>query len=108
MYYEAAIIDGANAWQRFTKITLPMLSSITFMVTMLQMFSAFKVVVSVWVMTMGGPAKSTNVLVFHLVQSAFKYFKMGYASAVSVILFAIILFFTILQMLGEKKIVHYQ
>ena len=107
-YYEAAIIDGANAWQKFTKITLPLLSPTTFIVTVMQFFSAFKVIESVLVMTKGGPAKSTEVLVLHLYDSAFSYLKMGYASTISVVLFALIMFFTIIQLLLEKRMVHYQ
>jgi ABC-type sugar transport system permease subunit len=107
-YYEAATIDGANAWQKFRLITLPLLSPTTFIVTMLQFFSAFKVIESVLVMTKGGPAKSTEVLVLYLYNNAFSFLKMGYASAVSVVLFAVIMFFTLIQMRLEKRYVHYQ
>ena len=107
-YYEAALIDGANGWNRFARITLPLLSPTTFMVTMLQVFSAFKVIVSVLVLTQGGPANSTDVLVHHIYTNAFKYFNMGYSSAVSIVLFVIILAFTIIQLTCEKKFVYYR
>jgi len=107
-FYEAALIDGAGSWKRFTKITLPLLSPTTFMVTMLQVFSAFKVIVSVIVLTKGGPADSTDLLVHHIYNNAFKYFNMGYSSAVSVILFVIILAFTFIQLTFEKKFVYYR
>ncbi len=107
-YYEAALIDGANGWQRFTKITLPLLSPITFIVTVTTAFSAFKVVESVMVMTGGGPAKSTEVLVLHIYNNAFSYLRMGYAAALSVILFLVILLFTIVQQILEKRMVFYQ
>jgi ABC-type sugar transport system permease subunit len=107
-YYEAATIDGANPVQKFFKITLPLLSPTTFIVTMLQFFSAFKVVESIMVMTGGGPAKRTDVLVLYIYNNAFSYLKMGYASAISVILFVIILSFTIIQLVLEKRMVHYQ
>jgi len=107
-FYEAATIDGANRLQKFTKITLPLLSPTTFIITVLQFFSAFKVIESVLVMTKGGPAKSTEVLVLHLYENAFSYLKMGYASTVSVVLFFLIMFFTIIQLALEKRIVHYQ
>jgi ABC-type sugar transport system permease subunit len=106
--YEAATIDGANPVQKFFKMTIPLLSPTTFIVTVMQFFSAFKVIESVLVMTGGGPAKSTEVLVLHLYTNAFEFFKMGYASAVSVVLFIIILFFTIIQLILEKRMVHYQ
>jgi ABC-type sugar transport system permease subunit len=107
-FYEAAIIDGANSWQRFIRITLPLLSPTTFMVTMLQLFSAFRVVDSVMLLTGGGPANSTMVMVLYIYNNAFQWLKMGYASAVSIVLFVIVLCFTVLQMIFEKKIVHYQ
>jgi ABC-type sugar transport system permease subunit len=59
-------------------------------------------------MTKGGPAKSTEVLVLYLYNNAFSFLKMGYASAVSVVLFAVIMFFTLIQMRLEKRYVHYQ
>jgi ABC-type sugar transport system permease subunit len=105
-FYEAATIDGASSWQKFRKITLPLLSPTTFIVTVLQIFASFKVVESVLIITGGGPAKSTEVLVLSIYMNAFSYLKMGYASALSVILFCIILFFTIIQLLLEKKMVY--
>jgi len=107
-YYEAATIDGANAWHRFTRITIPLLSPTTFIVTVLQFISAFKVVESVMIITRGGPAHSTWVMVLYIYDNAFSYLKMGYASSLSVILFAIIMIFTIVQLVLEKRMVHYQ
>jgi ABC-type sugar transport system permease subunit len=106
--YEAAIIDGANSVQKFFKITIPLLSPTTFIVTMLQLFASFKVVESVLLMTGGGPAGSTEVMVVYIYNNAFRYFKMGYAASVSVVLFVIILSFTIIQLVLEKKMVFYQ
>ena len=107
-YYEAATIDGSNAWHKFFNITLPLLSPTTFIVVILQVIASFKVVESVLIMTNGGPANSTRVLVLYLYDNAFFYLKMGYASTVSVILFAIIMIFTVFQLVFEKKLVHYQ
>jgi ABC-type sugar transport system permease subunit len=107
-YYEAATIDGANGWQKFFKITIPLISPTTFIVTMLQIIASFKVVESIMLMTSGGPAESTHVLMLYIYDNAFAYLKMGYASALSMILFVIILFFTIIQLLLEKRMVHYQ
>ena len=107
-YYEAATIDGANAWHRFTRITIPLLSPTTFIVTVVQFMASFKVIESVLIMTDGGPLRSTMVLVLYIYNNAFSYLRMGYASAVSIILFMIILVFTIFQLVLEKKVVHYQ
>ena len=110
-FYEAATIDGANAIQKFFRITLPLLSPTTFLVTMVQIIASFKVVESVMLMTvsdLGGPSHSTEVMVLYIYLNAFKFFRMGYASAISMTLFVIILLFTIVQLVLEKKIVHYQ
>ncbi|QQO09905.1 carbohydrate ABC transporter permease [Breznakiella homolactica] len=108
-YYEAATLDGATAWQKFTKITLPLLSPTTFMVTVMQFFAAFKVIESVLVMMRASPARqSMQVLVLYIYENAFSYLKMGYASAISVVLFGLIMFFTIIQLVLEKRMVYYQ
>ncbi|MDR0451125.1 MAG: sugar ABC transporter permease [Treponema sp.] len=106
--YEAAKADGANPWQKFFRITFPLLSPTTFLVTMLQLISAFKVVESIMIMTGGGPADSTMALVLYIYNNAFSYLKFGYACAVSAILFGIILLVTVVQLILEKRMVHYQ
>lgn len=106
-YREAAIIDGANAIQRFLRITLPLLSPTTFLVVVLQVIVSFRVIVSVFVLTRGGPVKSTYVMVYYLWDSAFNYFQMGYASALATFVFIIIMILTLLQFVYEKR-VHYQ
>lgn len=107
-YYEAATLEGAGPWHKFRHITLPLLSPTTFFVTIIQIISALKVSVSPLVMTKGGPVGSTEVLVLNIYKEAFENFRMGYASAVAVFVFVVILAFTIVQFrLGEKK-VHYQ
>lgn len=106
-YYEAATMEGASSWQKFRHITLPLLSPVTFFVTIIQIISALKVSVSPLVMTKGGPVSSTEVLVLNIYKEAFENFRMGYASAVAVFVFLVILAFTIVQFkYGEKK-VHY-
>lgn len=106
-YFEAAMIDGASAWQRFRHITLPLLKPTTFFVLVTSMIGSFQVFTSVYVMTQGGPARSTDVLVYHIYQSAWEYLKMGEASAMSWILFCIILLATYLQFRWVGKRVEY-
>lgn len=105
--YEAAEIDGANAVVRFFKITLPMLSPVTFMVTILTIISSFQVFDLINVMTKGGPGYATNVLVYRIYQEGFKYMRYGYASSMAYFLFLIILIITLIQFRGQKKWVTY-
>jgi multiple sugar transport system permease protein len=108
MYYEAAQIDGAGSWQRFRYVTLPLLSPTTFFVLITSVIGSFQVFGSIYILTNGGPAQSTIVLVFLIYQRAFKYFQMGYASALAYILFAIILLLTLFQFLASRRFVHYE
>lgn len=105
--YEAAQIDGANTWQCFKKITLPLLTPATFFVTIMLTISSFKVFDLVYVMTGGGPGRATNVLVFTIYDSAFVSFEYGYSSAIAMVLFVIVLVITLLQFRMEKKWVSY-
>lgn len=97
MYYEAAHIDGAGPWDSFWRITLPLLKPTIVFVAVLAVILSFQVFALVYVMTAGGPAGSTQVLVFYLYQQAFTYFRMGYASAIGFVLFVIIFVLTLLQ-----------
>jgi multiple sugar transport system permease protein len=96
-YYEAAAIDGASRWARFWNITLPLLAPTTLFVMVLSMIGSFQVFDLVFVLTRGGPLGSTNVLVHYLYEHAFKYFDMGYASAVAYLLFALLFALTLIQ-----------
>lgn len=107
VYYEAARIDGASTWNQFWRITLPLLSSTTFFITVISVISSFQIFDQVFIMTDGGPARSTSVIVHYLYQNAFLYFKMGYASAMGCILFAAILSVTLIQVWRAKTWVHY-
>ena len=104
-YYEAARIDGAGAWDRFRRITLPLLKPTILFVVVMSVILSFQVFALVYVMTSGGPAGSTSVLVFYLYQQAFTYFRMGYASAVGYVLFVIIFVLTLLQFKAFGKTV---
>lgn len=88
--YEAAKVDGASALRRFWHVTLPMLKPTTFFVLVTSMISSFQVFSLIYVMTQGGPVRSTDVVVFHIYQNAWEYLRMGYASAMSWVLFVVI------------------
>jgi multiple sugar transport system permease protein len=96
-YYEAAEIDGANGWQRFWHITLPLLAPTTLFVLVLSIIASFQVFDIVFVLTRGGPLGATKVLVYYLYEHAFKFFDMGYASAVAYALFAVLFVLTLVQ-----------
>ncbi|OEO31713.1 sugar ABC transporter permease [Devosia insulae DS-56] len=102
--YEAAALDGATPWQQFWSITFPMLAPTTFFVTTISLISSFQVFDQVWIMTQGGPAGATSVMVELIYKNAFSYYKMGYASAISWVLFALIFAVTIAQNLLQKQL----
>jgi multiple sugar transport system permease protein len=96
-YLEAAMIDGASTWQRFRYVTLPQLRPILFFVLVIETIGAFQVFDAVYVMTGGGPVHSSYSLVYFLYDSAFKYFDFGYASAIGLVLFVIVLIVSLVQ-----------
>jgi len=106
-YYEAASIDGAGRWARFRHITLPLLSPATFFVVVISLINSFQVFDQVWVMTGGGPANASTVVVTEVVRNAFSYGQLGYASAMSWILFVAILAMTLLQFRLQRRWVTY-
>jgi multiple sugar transport system permease protein len=105
--YESAKMDGANFWRAFIHITIPMLTPATFFVTIMLTISCFKVFDLIWMMTQGGPGRSSNVLVLHIYRSAFLEYRFGYASAVAAVLFLLVLCITIFQFRAERKWVNY-
>ncbi len=105
--YEAAKIDGAGMFRKFRSITLPLLSPTTFFITVTSLFTAFKVFDQVQVMTRGGPAGATTVLNYYIYEQAFVNFRAGFASAISTVMFVILLFLTLVQIIVSKKWVHY-
>lgn len=96
--HEAARIDGANAWQRFRHITLPLLRPTTLFVLVTMVIFMFQVFTAVYVMTEGGPLHATDVLVYHIYRNAWEYLRMGYASAMAWVLFAIVFVATLVQL----------
>ena len=106
-YYEAAQIDGASPWNKFRHITLPLVSPTTFFVTITSIINSFQVFAQVQIMTYGGPAGATQVIMERIYKYAFQFFKMGYASALSWVLFVIILIITAIQWRLQKGWVFY-
>ena len=106
--YEAAEIDGASAFQRFRKITLPMLSPTIFLCIVMLLINSFQVFDLVNVLTRGGPGYATQVLVYRIYTEAFTYSHMGYACAISYFLFLVVLVITVIQFVGQKYWVHYE
>jgi multiple sugar transport system permease protein len=94
VYYEAADLDGAGSWTKFVHITLPMLSPTLFFQLIMGVIGSFQVFTQAFIMTNGGPNDATLFYVLYLYQNAFQFWKMGYASALAWVLFAIIMFFT--------------
>jgi len=105
--YESASIDGANAWQKFRHITVPLLTPATFFISIMLTISSFKVFDLILVMTNGGPGRATNVLVIHTYNIAFRQFRFGYSSAIAMVLFALVMGITILQFYMERRWVEY-
>jgi multiple sugar transport system permease protein len=98
-FYEAAAIDGANPVQRFFAITLPLLNPTMFFVLVTDIIGSAQIFDTVYVMTQGGPGQATDVLNFEIFRQAFVYFHAGYASALSMVLFLVLVIITLLQVL---------
>jgi len=96
IYYEAAKLDGANAFQLFKSITFPMLKEVNVFVLVVTTIASFQVFDQVKVMTNGGPAGATNVAVFYIYTNAFDYLKLGYSSALAFVLFVIMFVFSMM------------
>lgn len=106
--YEAADMDGANKIQCFFKITIPQITPIIFFNTIMQTIQALQNFTSAFVITNGGPLKSTYVLGMKLYKEGFSYFKMGYASAISWIIFIMIMIVTALLFRSSSTWVYYE
>jgi multiple sugar transport system permease protein len=107
-YYEAAKIDGASDWQAFLRITLPLLSPTIFFVLVIFMIGALQVFDTIIVLTSGGPGDASRSIVLYIYEQAFQRFDMGYAAAVSMTLFVVILILTVLQFVIGQRWVHYE
>jgi len=105
--YEAASVDGANTWQQFRYVTLPQLTPYIFFNLIMGLIGTFQIFGQAFIMTQGGPENSTLFYVYHLFNNAFRYGRMGYASAMAWVLFAIVLVLTVIQMKLARRWVHY-
>lgn len=94
--YEAAVVDGASGWQQFRHITLPLMKPFTNIAIVLNVIYVFNSLPIIWVMTEGGPANGTDILVTYLYKLAFRFGQLGKASAISLIMFFMLLLFTVL------------
>ena len=97
-YYEAARIDGANAVQLLRYITLPLLRPIIMFVAITQLISHFKIFGQPYIMTEGGPGRASFMVIMYLYQTGWRFYRMGYGSAIAIGLALVILFFTLLQL----------
>jgi multiple sugar transport system permease protein len=104
---EAARIDGARPWQMVCRIIWPLVSPTSFLLLVTGLIMTMKTFGIIQAITQGGPGNSTTILSLFVYQNAFRYYEMGYASAISWVLFMIILAITLIQWVGQKKWVHY-
>ena len=103
-YLDAARVDGANAWRRFWRVTFPLLKPVTLFVLVTGIIGSFQVFTTVYVLTGGGPLRATDVLGYRIYQSAWEFLQFGYASALALLLFAILFWATWTQfkLLGKR------
>lgn len=104
LYYDAAKADGASAWQRFRYVTLPLMRPVLLLVLILAAIQSFRVFEQIFVMTGGGPGRATFVLLLYIYLTGFESFNPGYASAISVVLFVVMMVVTV----GQLRLLRYQ
>lgn len=106
--YDAAEVDGANAWQKFWAVTWPQISPATFFIAIMSIIGGFQAGFDpAYIMTGGGPNGSTTTIIYYIYNNAFEWHKMGYAAAIAWVLFIIVFIFTVLQWRFFGKQVHY-
>jgi multiple sugar transport system permease protein len=103
-YLDAARVDGAGAWRRFWRITFPLLRPVVLFVLVTSIIGSFQVFTYIYVLTDGGPLHATDVIVYRIYQSAWEFLQFGYASALALVLFALLLGLTWVQfrLLGRR------
>ncbi len=100
---EAAVLDGAGAWSRFRHVTLPSLAPTFLFVSVLTMLSQFQIFAEPYVMTQGGPLKSTTTIVLLMYEEGFRWWRMGHAAAIAFVLFVIMLLGTMVQLRLQRE-----
>ncbi|HEY0217853.1 MAG TPA: sugar ABC transporter permease, partial [Cellulomonas sp.] len=100
---EAATIDGAGAWRRLFSVTLPQLKNVTGVIVVLQLLASLKVFDQIYLLTTGGPDGSTRSILEYIYDTGFTGYRLGYASAISYIFFAVILVLTLTRLLPTRK-----
>jgi ABC-type sugar transport system permease subunit len=106
--YEAAMIDGAGRWRQLVNVTVPLLSPVLLFVSIVLVIQSFQSFGQIDILTGGGPAGSTNLIVYEIYQNAFTRNQVGFASAQAVVLFLIVLVVTVVQFKFSERKVHYQ
>ena len=106
--YEAARIDGASAWARFRRVTVPLISPTILLTMILTIVGSLQVFAQIAVLTQGGPGTSTTVLVYYLYQQAFQFHHFGYGATISLLLFGIVLVLTVVQWRMRRRWVFHE
>ena len=106
--YDAAVVDGTNAWQKFWNVTLPMTSPVVFFVFLTGMIASFQVFTAGYIVAGGGPAKASLFYVLYLYRSGWQHFEMGYAASLAWVLFLIIMLLTLLSLRASQRMVYYE
>ena len=102
-YEAAARLEGASGWQIFRMVTWPLLAPTTLVIMVITMIGSFKVFDHIYLMTGGGPENGTLVLAFYIYQQAFKFFNVGYASALALIMFVVVMALTTVQLVLRRR-----
>jgi len=106
--YEASEIDGANVWQRFCYITVPLMSPIIFLVLVISLINSFQVFLQPYIMTQGGPANATLTSLLYIYRNAFEYYQMGYGATIAWMMLIVLLILTLIQFRISKYWVYYR
>jgi multiple sugar transport system permease protein len=106
--YDAAIVDGANAFQRFWNITVPMTSPVIYFAFLTGMIGAFQTFTVGFITTSGGPANASLFYILYLYRNAWEYLKMGYGAAMAWVLFAILVLLTWLSLRVSRGLIYYE
>jgi multiple sugar transport system permease protein len=101
-------MDGAGLWTRFWRVTLPLISPMTFFLVVVSLIDALNAFDQIQVLTQGGPSGATRTIVYYLYQNGFEEFNVGYGSAVAIVLLLITLTLTLLQFRVARRWVHYE